>query len=152
MMKSEPIQVFDSQGEPYKRAFQIFLDHTDQKRNAKRFLQKLVDGFPNPLSPGLWGGKQHGRGKLLKAETYRKLHTPVTGNYALGWGAKLDDAGVPLVITHNGSNGHWVAEVRIMPKHDIIILLATNSGTDGANQAMKEIRQPLRDRLKPFDQ
>jgi hypothetical protein len=44
-----------------------------------------------------------------------------------------------------------VAEVRIMPKHDIIILLATNSGTDGANQAMKEIGQPLRDRLKPFD-
>jgi hypothetical protein len=39
----EPIQVFDSQGEDYKRAFQIFLDHTDQKRNAKRFLQRLVD-------------------------------------------------------------------------------------------------------------
>ena len=47
MMKSESIQVFDSQGEAYKRAFQIFLDHTDQKRNAKRFLQKLVDGLPN---------------------------------------------------------------------------------------------------------
>ena len=93
----------------------------------------------------------HGRGKLLKAEAYRKLHTPVTGNYALGWGAKLDDAGVPLVITHSGSNGNWVADIRIMPKHDIIILLATNAGTDGANQAMKEIGQPLRDRLKPFD-
>ena len=103
-----------------------------------RFAQDQLDGV-------------HGHGKLLKAETYRKLHTPVTGNYALGWGAKLDDAGVPLVITHNGSNGNWVAEVRIMPKHDIIILLATNSGTDGANQAMKEIGQPLRDCLKPFD-
>ena len=103
-----------------------------------RFAQDQLDGV-------------HGRGKLLKAETYRKLHTPVTGNYALGWGAKLDDAGVPFVITHNGSNGNWVAEVRIMPKHDIIILLATNSGTDGANQGMKEIGQPLRDRLKPFD-
>lgn len=42
----EPIQVFDSQGEDYKRAFQIFLDHTDQKRNAKRFLQELVDDLP----------------------------------------------------------------------------------------------------------
>lgn len=96
-------------------------------------------------------GGVHGHGNLLRAETYRKLHTPVAGNYALGWGAKLDDAGVPLVITHNGSNGNWVAEVRIMPKHDIFILLATNAGTDGANQAMKEIGQPLRDRLKPFD-
>ena len=46
-MKSESIQVFDSQGEAYKRAFQTFLDHTDQKRNAKRFLQKLVDDLPN---------------------------------------------------------------------------------------------------------
>jgi len=45
VVKSELIQVFDSYGEAYKRAFQIFLDHTDQKRNAKRFLQKLVDGL-----------------------------------------------------------------------------------------------------------
>lgn len=47
MLKSESIQIFDSQGEAYKRAFQIFLDHTDQKRNAKRFLQKLIAGLPN---------------------------------------------------------------------------------------------------------
>ena len=46
MLKSESIQVFDSQSEAYKRAFQVFLDHTDQKRNAKRFLQKVVDGLP----------------------------------------------------------------------------------------------------------
>ena len=46
MLKSESIHVFDSQGEAYQRAFQIFLDHTDQKRNAKRFLQKVVDGLP----------------------------------------------------------------------------------------------------------
>ena len=45
-MVTEYIQVFDSQGEAYKRAFQIFLDNTDQKRNAKRFLQTLVDGLP----------------------------------------------------------------------------------------------------------
>jgi hypothetical protein len=38
--------VFDSQGEDYKRAFQVFLDHTDQKRNAKRLLQRLVDDLP----------------------------------------------------------------------------------------------------------
>jgi hypothetical protein len=42
----EPIKTFDSQGEDYERAFQVFLDHTDQKRNAKRFLQKLVVGLP----------------------------------------------------------------------------------------------------------
>jgi len=42
----EPIRVFDSQGEDYKRAFQVFLDHTDQKRNAKRLLQGLVNDLP----------------------------------------------------------------------------------------------------------
>jgi hypothetical protein len=42
----ERIRVFDSQGEDYKRAFQVFLDHTDQKRNAKRLLQGMVDDLP----------------------------------------------------------------------------------------------------------
>ncbi len=42
----EPIRVFDSQGEDYKRAFQVFLDHTDQKQNANRVLQKLVEDLP----------------------------------------------------------------------------------------------------------
>ena len=39
MTQPEPIRVFDSQGEDYTRAFQVFLPHTDQKRNAKRLLQ-----------------------------------------------------------------------------------------------------------------
>jgi hypothetical protein len=43
----EPIRVFDSQGEDYKRAFQVFLDHTDQKRNANRVLRRLVDDLPS---------------------------------------------------------------------------------------------------------
>lgn len=41
------IRIFDSQGQDYKQAFQLFLDHTDQKRNARRWLQRLVDGLPN---------------------------------------------------------------------------------------------------------
>ena len=46
MTQSEHVRVFDSQGEDYKRAFQVFLDSTDQKRNAKRVLQKLVEDLP----------------------------------------------------------------------------------------------------------
>lgn len=46
MTQLELVRVFDSQGEDYKHAFQVFLDSTDQKRNAKRFLQKLVDELP----------------------------------------------------------------------------------------------------------
>ena len=46
MTHQERIRIFDSQGEPYKQAFQIFLHHTDQKRNAKRWLQEVVDQLP----------------------------------------------------------------------------------------------------------
>lgn len=43
MAAQEHIRIFDSQGEAYKQAFQVFLNHTDQKRNAKRLLQQVVD-------------------------------------------------------------------------------------------------------------
>ncbi|HTL63217.1 MAG TPA: class I SAM-dependent methyltransferase [Nitrospira sp.] len=46
MTNEERVRVFDSQGEAYKHAFQIFLEHTDQKRNAKRWLQHVVDTLP----------------------------------------------------------------------------------------------------------
>lgn len=46
MKQSDTIQVFDSQGESYKQAFQVFLNHTDQKRNAKRWLQQRVEALP----------------------------------------------------------------------------------------------------------
>ena len=94
---------------------------------------------------------EHGHGKLLKPETYRKLHTPVTDVYALGWGAKLGPDGLPLLITHTGSNGYWVADIRIMPKHDMIFLVAMNAGNEAANAAVKDIGTPLKERLKPFE-
>jgi CubicO group peptidase (beta-lactamase class C family) len=93
----------------------------------------------------------HGHGKLLKPETYRKLHTPVTGNYAFGWGAKLGATGIPEIITHSGSNGYWLADIRILPKHDMIFLTVTNAGNEAANELIKDVGTPLKDRLKPLD-
>lgn len=46
MTDQQRVRVFDSQGEAYKLAFQTFLDHTDQKRNARRWLQQVVDRLP----------------------------------------------------------------------------------------------------------
>ena len=85
-----------------------------------RFAQDQLDGV-------------HGRGRLVSAKTYRILHTPVSENYALGWGVKLDGQGMPLLLTHSGSNGHWLADIRIMPKHNMIILFVSNAGNDAAN-------------------
>ena len=93
----------------------------------------------------------YGRGKLLKPESYRKLHTPVSGVYALGWGTKLSPDGTPTIITHSGSNGYWLADVKIMPKKRMIFLIAMNAGDGGANTAVQEINAALRERLKPFD-
>jgi len=93
----------------------------------------------------------HGRGRLLKAETYRKLHTPVSGNSALGWGAKLGPDGEPLILGHSGSNGSWFAVVRVMPGHDMVFLIATNAGNDAASEAVGEIVKALNDRLKPLE-
>jgi SAM-dependent methyltransferase len=46
-VSGEPIRIFDSQGDEYRRAFQVFLDHTDQKRNARRWLRGLLDRLPS---------------------------------------------------------------------------------------------------------
>jgi SAM-dependent methyltransferase len=46
-MSDQPkIQVYDSQSEAYHRAFQVFLDHTDQKTNARSGLHRLVQQLP----------------------------------------------------------------------------------------------------------
>ena len=42
--RSGPITV---NGQDYKQAFQIFLDHTNQKRNARTWLERVVKGLPN---------------------------------------------------------------------------------------------------------
>ena len=44
-MSEERIRVFDSQSDAYKRAFQVFLQHTDQKRNAHKRLEALIGGL-----------------------------------------------------------------------------------------------------------
>lgn len=63
----------------------------------------------------------------------------------------LGPDGVPLLLTHSGSNGFWVADIRIMPLHDMIFLTVTNAGNEAANEAVQDIGKPLKDRLKPFE-
>jgi trans-aconitate methyltransferase len=41
------VNVFDSQSAAYQRAFQVFLDHTDQKAKAREWLEHLVQGLPS---------------------------------------------------------------------------------------------------------
>lgn len=72
---------------------------------------------------------EQGQGKLLRAETYRKLHTPVLDNYAYGWVVKphAEWSNGP-VIWHNGSNGMWDALLAISRRTNTIIAVVSNDG------------------------
>lgn len=43
----QTIAVYDSQSREYHRAFQVFLDHTDQKVKAQKWLNDLVGALPS---------------------------------------------------------------------------------------------------------
>jgi SAM-dependent methyltransferase len=47
MNASERVNVYDSQSAAYHRAFQVFLDHTDQKARAREWLDRLVQAMPS---------------------------------------------------------------------------------------------------------
>lgn len=94
---------------------------------------------------------ERGTGRLLKPESYRRLHTPVTKNYAMGWGVVRAPDGTNSVLTHTGSNGYWVADVRVFPKRNLILLVALNAGGELAEKTDKEIARALQDHLKALD-
>src|SRR5438876_4289563 len=47
MVEEPTIAVYDSQSHEYHRAFQVFLDHTDQKLKAQKWLTDLIDRLPS---------------------------------------------------------------------------------------------------------
>lgn len=47
MIAPGPITVYDSQTDAYHQAFQVFLDHTDQKLRAREWLERLVQALPS---------------------------------------------------------------------------------------------------------
>lgn len=94
------------------------------------------------LSDNLEGAR--GRGTLLSAETYRRLHSDEgRPSWGLGWGVRhLPEWG--RVITHIGSNGRWYHLAWASLDRHIGLALASN-GPDGARteaafeEALREI-------------
>lgn len=84
-----------------------------------------------------------GQGKLLQASTYRILQTPVVGAVALGWGVHQGVDGLPVFLEHLGSNGNWTASIRIYPARRIVLLLATNFGTERAAADLEALNSAL---------
>lgn len=41
------VRAYDSQTQLYHEAFQVFLDHTDQKMKARRWLEQYIQALPS---------------------------------------------------------------------------------------------------------
>jgi CubicO group peptidase (beta-lactamase class C family) len=79
---------------------------------------------------------ERGEAKLLKTETFRKLHTPLPGgDYAFGWIVADRDWAGGKALTHGGSNGSWFAVIWLAPSRNSAYLAATNLGNDKAAEA-----------------
>jgi CubicO group peptidase (beta-lactamase class C family) len=80
-----------------------------------------------------------GKAKLLKASTFRALHTPrPNSEYAGGWLVVQRTWAGGLALTHNGSNAAWFATVWLAPARNFAVLVATNQGGKVAETATDE--------------
>jgi CubicO group peptidase (beta-lactamase class C family) len=75
-----------------------------------------------------WGQEhlrgERGRDGLVKAATFKLLHTPPAGDYAMGWVSQMK--GDQRVIWHNGSNTLWYAIVAFNAAADKGVALISN--------------------------
>ncbi len=70
-----------------------------------------------------------GTGKLLAAETYKRLHTPELDNYACGWVKRDPTYEAPYTAYwHNGSNTMWYALVVFIPDKNMTVAVTANDG------------------------
>jgi CubicO group peptidase (beta-lactamase class C family) len=70
-----------------------------------------------------------GAGKLLTAETFKRLHTPQLHDYACGWVVKQPTHEIPYTVYwHNGSNTMWYALVVFIPGKNMVVAVTSNDG------------------------
>jgi CubicO group peptidase (beta-lactamase class C family) len=85
-----------------------------------------------------------GKARLLKASTFKVLHTPPPGQeYAGGWIVVERPWAGGTALNHNGSNLSWYVSIWIAPARDFATLVATNIGGDTGSSACEEATQAL---------
>jgi CubicO group peptidase (beta-lactamase class C family) len=77
---------------------------------------------------------ERGESKLLKAESFKKLHTIAAGNddYALGWMVLKRPWANGRALMHNGSNTMFYVVVWMAPEKNCAVVVASNIGVDEA--------------------
>ncbi len=86
-----------------------------------------------------------GKGGLLPAAAYRKLHSPANKgeNYTPGgWGLLLNGDEVAGLL-HDGSNGYNYATAVVFPKLDLAVAVVCNQGGKPGKEACIEVREKL---------
>jgi CubicO group peptidase (beta-lactamase class C family) len=86
---------------------------------------------------------ERGESKLLKAESFKKLHKAVGGDYALGWVVLERGWAHGRALMHNGSNTMFYVVVWMAPERNSAVIVATNVGVDSAFQGCDEAASQL---------
>src|SRR5438552_15254862 len=87
---------------------------------------------------------ERGGSKLLKAESFKKLHTAVGGDdYALGWVVLKRKWAGDRALMHNGSNTMFYVVVWMAPDRNCAVIVATNVGSDAAFEGCDEVAGKL---------
>ena len=86
---------------------------------------------------------ERGASELLKAESFRKLHTSTGDDYALGWVVLERPWAGGRVLMHNGSNTMFYVVIWMAPEKNSAVIVATNVGVDagfaGCDEAAGEL-------------
>jgi CubicO group peptidase (beta-lactamase class C family) len=88
---------------------------------------------------------ERGESKLLKAESFKKLHTAVADNddYALGWMVRKRAWANGRALMHNGSNTMFYVVVWMAPENNCAVIVASNIGVDEAFEGCDEVAGKL---------
>lgn len=88
---------------------------------------------------------ERGGSKLLKVESFKKLHTVVEGNkdYALGWIVLQRPWADGRALMHNGSNTMFYVVVWMAPDKNCALIVASNVGASDAFKGCDEVAGEL---------
>lgn len=80
-----------------------------------------------------------GKPRMLRAATFRFLHTPPPGSdYAGGWLVCQRTWAGGQALTHTGSNTTWMSTVWLAPARNLVFLASTNQGGKVAEKAVDD--------------
>jgi hypothetical protein len=82
----------------------------------------------------------HLRGELgtagfLPAKSFRRLHTPMAGAWAMDWRVETRDWAKGRWLYHSGSNGRWFAGLTLAPDVDFAAFAACNAAEENGERA-----------------